>query len=256
LIRPAILSHLTATQIVMTGLVWLALFALAWGFGFTVHSLQRLAEYRAAEAVAAVRREWAIELHDTLKHDLVRMRMLTQSLSAKGSVDREVVLLDDQVQLASSHLSGLLGVLTDDTDASVRATLTRAEPEMTGPSVASSLRGERARLERAGFTVHATLDEGAVPVSASALLARVGREATNNIVRHGDPAGPVTMLLELTGAQAQLVLVNAAAGHDGHGSGLGLATMRDQVLSAGGTFRSEEHDGCWMTDVTLGWGRP
>ena len=256
LVRPAILSHLTVSQIVLTGLVWLTLFGLAWGFGFTVHSLQRLAEYRAAEAVAAERRQWAIELHDTLKHDLVRMRMLTQSLTAKGSEEREVVLLDEQVQLASRHLSGLLGVLAENTAASVaRASLTRAESETTGPSVASSLRAERGRLERAGFSVHATLDEGVVPVKASALLARVGREATNNIVRHGDPAGPVTMLLEVADDRARLVLVNASAGHEGPRSGVGLATMRDQVVAAGGTFRGEERDGCWMTDVVVPWGR-
>lgn len=109
---PGEAEPLSASQLVLTRCVWLAVFALMWGLGFTAHSLQQLAEYRAAAAVAAERRQRAIELHDTVKHDLARMRMLNPSMEAKNIGGDEVRLLDEQVQRAAAHLSGLLGVLS------------------------------------------------------------------------------------------------------------------------------------------------
>ncbi len=244
LVRPTLLHDLSVAQIVLTAFTWLTLFALAGGLGWTVHSLQRLAEYRAAEAVAAVRRQWAIELHDTLKHDLARMRMVTQSLLATGDANEKIGILDEQVRTAGTHLSGLLDVLAGHADVGGIASTGRAD-------LASSLRDETHRLQRTGFTVHASLDEAPIHPGASQVLTRIGREATNNIVLHGNPDEPVTILFEVEPDVARLVLINTVLAADGHIPGLGLASMRTQVEELGGTFRGEERDGCWVTDVTV-----
>ncbi|HNV11223.1 MAG TPA: hypothetical protein PKN27_07820, partial [Propionibacteriaceae bacterium] len=183
-------------------------------------------------------------LHDTLKHDLARMRMVTQSLLATGDANEKIGILDEQVRTAGTHLSGLLDVLAGHADVGGIASTGRAD-------LASSLRDETHRLQRTGFTVHASLDEAPIHPGASQVLTRIGREATNNIVLHGNPDEPVTILFEVEPDVARLVLINTVLAADGHIPGLGLASMRAQVEELGGTFRGEERDGCWVTDVTV-----
>ena len=110
----------------------------------------------------------------------------------------------------------------------------------------------RVALDTGKATVAVTsLDEAPIHPGASQVLTRIGREATNNIVLHGNPDEPVTILFEVEPDVARLVLINTVLAADGHIPGLGLASMRAQVEELGGTFRGEERDGCWVTDVTV-----
>jgi signal transduction histidine kinase len=84
-------------------------------------------------------------------------------------------------------------------------------------------------------------------------LFRVAQEALRNIVRHAG-AHSIRVSLATKDGGLQLLVTDDGVGfepRDGHGAGLGIASMRERVREVGGKFRIRSEPGAGTT--VLAW---
>lgn len=230
-------------SVVFTGAVML----MAWITGFTLHAISLDHDRRTAVMVDHLRSSIALELHDTVAHTLSLMAIRADRLLQKGADPAE---LDDIARSCREAIADLrrLMVLLRRNDAA-HATLDLVLEPLT-----TVLPVKEAQLRQAGFPV-VTMIEGelaGLPRTVSDTLAKLVHEATSNILRHGDPGGPCTILVAVREETAELGVHNRV-GERGSGSSspFGVIGMRERVESIGGHFAAGERDGRWAVTASI-----
>lgn len=126
----------------------------------------------------------------------------------------------------------------------------------------AQLADETARLHGLYVHVEAGLPPGFRAPELTLAVYRIGQEALRNVARHAGVTG-ARMAAAVRGEQLVLTITDGGRGFDpeatlehGHGAGLGLLTMRERAIQAGGAAEIRSAPGGGTTvRVTLPLGR-
>jgi signal transduction histidine kinase len=193
----------------------------------------RLYERSRELSVLQERSRLARELHDAVTQKLFSIRAHARAAA--------VLAARDPADLARVRSEiDVVGALGAEAHAELRAVIDGlAPPDLEAAGLAGSMRSYVVLAGRAyGIPVAFTAAElPALGTPVEAALYRVGQEALHNALRHAG-AGRVRVALSRTGRQVVLEVAD-----DGHGfvpqmpsGGLGLASMRERALAAGGVL--------------------
>ncbi len=193
----------------------------------------RLYERSRELTVIEERTRMARELHDAVTQKLFSLRLTAQAAAALLATHPERAARElDQVQrLAGEALAELRAVIVE---------LRPAELDRHG--LVETLRKHVALLDRLHpveltFTLDGALPRE-LPEAAELAVLRVAQEALHNAVRHAESC-TIQVRLTPTGRHLVLEIIDDGKGFDlvdAESRGLGLASMRERALSAGGSF--------------------
>ncbi|MGW7102687.1 sensor histidine kinase [Streptomyces sp. NPDC054838] len=208
-------------------------FSVAYGFSAwllkTVRELDRSREYQARLAVAEERLRFGRDLHDVMGRNLAVIALkseLAVQLARRGRPEAVEQMTEVQ-RIARESQREVRDVVRGYREA----------------DLAVELEGARGVLSAAGMDCRVEFEAGrALPAEVQSALGWVVREATTNVLRHGDArsclirlttgqgaADPVTLLVENDGAPA-----GAPSGPPGSG----LAGLRERLAAVDGALRA------------------
>jgi signal transduction histidine kinase len=210
--------------------------------------MQRVAaefEIRAAERGAIAR-----ELHDLVAHHMASIALRTGAAGhvlADGADPGAAEVLDDVHRTATGALADIRRWQAALRDPALHE-VAMVEPDALWGEVDAAV----ARTRGAGFTVTADIDRGITGLDAMARLTmlRVTQEALTNVMKHADPAGPVTVTIRRDAGGAALAVTSVGA-RAGTGGGHGIIGMTERITLAGGRFRAGDTDTGWEVRAWL-----
>lgn len=221
---------------------WIGLSALAWTVGLAVRGARVDERRRLTRQVARQRREIAAQLHDNVAHDLALIVMRVEQMQLAGAQSREdLEFIAETARRSSRQLRGLMGVL--------RVAHTPSTPMLRARSALQEAT-EQAQAHGIALTVMTEGDMDALPAVVQDTLARVLKEASNNIVKHTMGAGPASIMLAVDDSCVDLMCSNPTTKRQRR-PGLGLVGIRERVAAAGGHLDINEQAGTWITRVHL-----
>ncbi|SCL70308.1 Signal transduction histidine kinase [Micromonospora citrea] len=196
------------------------------------HLTERLADERAARAVAEERLRIARDLHDTVAHNLsvIAMKASIARHVAAARPEESVTALEVIEAVgreALVEMRGALGLLRANDD-----------PDLPVGS-ADDVRALVDRAEQAGIRVELTLvGEAALPAGIRLVVYRVVQEALTNVIRHAK----ATRCTVSVAVDADAVTVDVADDGTASGAtdatGYGLRGMRERVSAYGGSLHA------------------
>lgn len=219
----------------------------------------RLADsQRAAARLEDMRLEIAREMHDLVAYSMSQTALRAQRAATDASyppeVREEFMALESTASDALHELRLLLRTLRQTEPA-----LGRSIETSTGLGHAVTDLGEAIRvisddIAAAGFKVtYRCLGEARPSRLQATTLSRVAREMSANIIRHGDPASPVTVTLSLGPEVIRLVTTNGVGSAVPRlpRSGVGVLGMRERLAAIDGTLTTLAEDNAWITTATI-----
>lgn len=226
--------------------LWFVAYAVLWATVDLLKRTQEAREQAAAEQLRKQRHAIARDLHDTVAYELSLMSMQVQRVSIRGRVEpRDLDPILESCDAAITQLRGILTLIRlDRTDDRLQSAARRGLDEECRTSVD--------RLSRYGFDAEYTCEGSAdlLPPAAQWALTGVCYEAISNVIRHGDPAGPVVLRVDADpdGREAQLVLSNQILpGRPApRQAPLGLIGLHERVEAVGGRLRAGAAGDQWL----------
>ncbi|WP_052492509.1 sensor histidine kinase [Leucobacter komagatae] len=203
----------------------------------------RLEEARLISAELAVTQErlrFAADLHDiqghhlqviALKAELAERTIESNADYAAGQIGEIRLIAKEAMEETRSLVAGLREVALGD--------------ELENASEVLTLAGTKCTL---------SIDGSPTGAEAERVLAFAVREATTNILRHSE-ASTAAITLAASRGGYELLVVNDGVGGDQHGSGSGLAGLRERVIAIGGTLEAQAGAGATGTVPRLEMGR-
>lgn len=193
----------------------------------------------------------AWELHDTVAHDLSLISMNLQEAGIRGRVDaKELEPLLEACDAAISHLRGILVLMRLD------GSVDESRTDSIG-SLDQECRRAMGRLTRHGFVADYSSEGpvGELPQATQRALGKLCYEATSNVIKHGDPTGPVTMRVDADPGShaAQFTLSNTvlAGRRSGAYTPMGIAGMRNRIEAVGGRLHVGADGDQWLTMASV-----
>jgi len=187
---------------------------------------------RVLEIQEAERRELARELHDEVGQALTAVKIHLQSLLLRSDALRHVPQIEEAVRIVEDALAQVRGL-----------SLNLRPPQLDDLGLTAALRWYLDRQSRlAGFPIQLDADElpgRLAPVLETACF-RIVQEAVTNALRHAR-ARRIWVKLRFGGDGLQLTIGDDGAGFDvaarrvSSGASLGLASMEERALLAGGS---------------------
>jgi signal transduction histidine kinase len=193
--------------------------------------------------VAEERHRVARELHDSVTQTIFSMTLASQS--AAILLPREPSKADEQLER--------LRQLTENALAEMRLLVSELKPDaIGGGSLVEAIRRDVDRRQSDGLSVsfdvqEAPLEPDTEPLSAAeeSALARIAREALNNVVKHAGTS-EATILLRL-GGRPRLEIRDRGRGFDPQGapgdSGMGLTSMSERAAEIDWVLEMESAPG-------------
>ena len=239
--------------------VFMALAFFPTGILLRATEAARLADsQRAATRLEDMRLEIAREMHDLVAYSMSQTALRAQRAATDTSyppqVREEFMALESTASDALHELRLLLRTLRQTEPA-----LGRSIETSTGLGHAVTDLGEAIRvisddIAAAGFEVtYRCLGEARPSRLQATTLSRVAREMSANIIRHGDPASPVTVTLSLGPEVLRLVTTNGVGSAVPRlpRSGVGVLGMRERLAAIDGTLTTLAEDNAWITTATI-----
>ena len=184
------------------------------------------------------RRKLARELHDDLTPRLARLAIDAARLQPAGPDSGGGAAMHEELSRLSQDVHGLAY---------------RLHPTVLEDlGLADALRSECERVGKGqGLPVDLHIDAlpAGIAPAVTVCLFRVAQEALRNIVRHAG-AHSVHVTLAPKDGGLQLLVTDDGVGfepRDGHGAGLGIASMRERVREVGGKFSIRSEPGAGTT---------
>ena len=215
------------------------------------HQLMLMERLRQAQAElveqsrAEERNRIARELHDIIAHSLTVS--LLHISSARLAMDDDPA--DAARALAEAERLGRQSL--DE----VRATMGLAgpgHPHGISPPVPGigDLRRLVDQMSEAGVDVHLDADTAltTIPATTGSTVYRIVQEALTNAAKHA-PGKTVTVVASTRGGCVDVSV--DSTGSPGHGSGMGLASMRERAEAVGGTCTAGPGGGGWLVHASL-----
>lgn len=204
-----------------------------------VYALDEARETRTRLAVAEERLRFARDLHDVLGRNLAVIALkseLAVQLARRGRPEAEAQMVEVQ-RIAQESQREVRDVVRAYRAADLSAELAGARGVLTAAGIRCSVSGDAAG------------DAAGLPADVQSTLGWVVREATTNVLRHGNAQrcaialhrrdGRIVLTVENDGADPAPVTGSGAGGSGGPGSGgSGLAGLRERLAAVDGTLEA------------------
>lgn len=233
-------------------LFWIAWLAGAWVVGVVLRRLMDAERSAARQRLVELRQDIARELHDTVAHDLSMISLSAERARLAGSAS--TADLDRMRAAADSALQDLRTMLA----------LLRIEGGVVPPhgtisrlTLDSALVEAVERLRKDGFEPSVSIEgePATLPHVASDTLAKVVREATSNIVRHGRRGSACSLLVDIRDHDAEVVVLNLPDQErrvvERRRERLGLSGLRERLAALGGEFSAGMGAERWILRARL-----
>lgn len=188
-----------------------------------VYALDEARETRARLAVAEERLRFGRDLHDVMGRNLAVIALkseLAVQLARRGRPEAEEQMIEVQ-RIAQESQREVREVVRGYREADLGVELAGAQGVLAAAGIECTVSGEVAGL----------------PLEVQSALGWVVREATTNVLRHGD-AKRCTVAVQRSGEGVVLTVENdGAAGASGPG-GSGLAGLRERLAAVDGTLEA------------------
>ncbi|MGW2386498.1 sensor histidine kinase [Streptomyces sp. NPDC001658] len=199
-----------------------------------VYELDAGRETRARLAVAEERLRFGRDLHDVIGRNLAVIALkseLAVRLARRGR-EEAVDQMTEVQRIAQESQREVRDVVRGYREADLDVELAGAQGVLTAAGIRCEVTGEAAGL----------------PAEVQSALGWVVREATTNVLRHGDAErcvvavrvaeGRVVLTVENDGVSGGVVGASGASGSGGSGSGSGLAGLRERLAAVDGTLEA------------------
>lgn len=242
--------HISGIYFYFIGLVVAVGAGLIWGIA--VDGLRR--QRRASHArLDRLRLELVRELHDTVAQSLVHIAMDAHVASETPHTPPDVLAVLGRIaHTASSSATDLRELLSALREAT---SVTEPEPEpegITSPeSLEAEVRTQGRRLADRGFPVAVNVELAPLSAARSALMAKIAREATNNILKHAPQGSPCSLTVVANEIEVTGIFINEVRRVPRTHEGMGIAGMRERLGLLKGTLETACIDGRWTTTVRL-----
>ncbi len=229
---PAALGTAFAVLVTCGGLAFTSVFSV-WLLD-AVYELDEARETRARLAVAEERLRFGRDLHDVMGRNLSVIALkseLAVQLARRGRAEAVEQMIEVQ-RIARESQREVRDVVRGYREADLRL----------------ELAGAQGVLAAAGIDCEVTGDAAGLPVEVQSALGWVVREATTNVLRHGD-AGRCVVGVRVAGGRVVLTVENDGAkvgdgGEVSEGSGgAGLIGLRERLTAIGGELEAGAVDG-------------
>lgn len=197
----------------------------------SVYELDEARETRARLAVAEERLRFGRDLHDVMGRNLAVIALkseLAVQLARRGRPEAVEQMIEVQ-RIAQESQREVRDVVRGYREADLGVELAGAQGVLTAAGIACEVTGEAAGL----------------PSEVQSALAWVVREATTNVLRHGDAErcvvgvrvreGRVVLTVENDGAAG----ASGGGGGSGRSGGSGLAGLRERLAAVDGTLEAD-----------------
>ncbi|POX50038.1 histidine kinase [Streptomyces sp. Ru71] len=184
---------------------------------------ERAREIEARLAVAEERLRFGRDLHDVMGRNLAVIALkseLAVQLARRGRVEAVEQMIEVQ-RIAQESQREVREVVRGYREADLGVELAGAQGVLTAAGISCEVAGE----------------VGGLPAGVQSALGWVVREATTNVLRHGD-AGWCSVAVEVAEGRVVLAVENDGAGAVAGvgGGGSGLAGLRERLAEVGGTL--------------------
>nr|WP_202426438.1 histidine kinase [Streptomyces sp. HUCO-GS316] len=189
----------------------------------TVYELDEARETRARLAVAEERLRFGRDLHDVMGRNLAVIALkseLAVQLARRGRPEAVEQMIEVQ-RIAQESQREVRDVVRGYREVDLGVELAGAQGVLTAAGIRCEVSGETAGL----------------PAEVQSALGWVVREATTNVLRHGD-AGRCTVALSVTEERVVLTVENDGARATGGGGGSGLAGLRERLTAVDGELEA------------------
>lgn len=190
----------------------------------SVYELDEARETRARLAVAEERLRFGRDLHDVLGRNLSVISLkseLAVQLARRGRPEAVEQMIEVQR-------------IAQDSQREVRAVVRGYREADLGVELA----GAQGVLAAAGIDCEVGAQTAGLPAEVQSVLGWVVREATTNVLRHGD-AGHCALRVRMREGRVVLTVENdGVAGTPDGGGGSGLAGLRERLAAVGGTLQA------------------
>lgn len=234
-------------DVVPYGGIWTALFVFAWVLGEWLRRGRLAAEAQRQLALDEQRRLIARELHDNVAHALTMLVLRSESARHQGAGVLDADEVETACRLALADLRRMLEVLRSESVEGMSSSIATSLDEVVTAAVE--------RLEGAGFAVRTSVAEAGTirDVMVGSVVAAVMREAASNVIRHGSPEQPCHLMVDVSDARLEVVLLNTPApGAAPSGpTPLGVTGMRERLERVGGTLDARMGASQWMLRIML-----
>ena len=237
---------------------WVALFALVWVLGSMVARMAASARRDRQQALVLQRQDIARDLHDTVSHGLAQMVMRAERAKLAGGAgldDLDFIIATGSRSV--TELRAMMRLMRGEDDHAERQPSSQPGGVWRIASLGEVLRECVDDLTARGFGVSSVVegDLDRVPRPAADTLAKIARESTSNVIKHGDRSGPVAMLCSVEEASVHLVVTNSPAGARGRldVEPLGVLGMKERAAVMGGSVEAGMGASQWMVRASLPW---
>ncbi|WP_374106404.1 sensor histidine kinase [Streptomyces sp. TRM70350] len=191
-----------------------------------VYELDTARETRARLAVAEERLRFGRDMHDVMGRNLAVIALkseLAVQLARRGRAEAVDQMIEVQ-RIAQESQREVRDVVRGYREADLGAELAGAQGVLMAAGIACEVSGEGAAA--------------GLPGEVQSTLGWVVREATTNVLRHGDAGLCVVGLRVAEGRVVLTVENNGASGASGAGGGSGLAGLRERLAAVEGTLEA------------------
>lgn len=227
---------------------WIVAFTVMWAIGSSVaHALEIQKQARLADLMRQ-RQDVARELHDTVAASLTKLAMVAERAQLRGSASpADLELMADSAAASVQELRWIVNLLREPADLEHLSLIRET-------SLSSAIAEAETQLVRHGYrsNVNVRGEFGKLGELTTAGLSAVVVEATNNIIKHGDPSKPAFILVDISDRSAELVFINDARPEQSSTTTIdayGLKGIRERVSSLGGTVSAGQQQGRWIARI-------
>ncbi|OMG34203.1 hypothetical protein BKH25_08025 [Actinomyces naeslundii] len=204
-----------------------------------------------------VRDEIAKEMHDLVAYSMsqtvLRARLSAENLAYPQEARDDFSTLAGTGADALHELRILLYALRKKTDYSSSSDIEASRHPHQ--SIEASMRLVTQDLHDAGFQIECHVADGVnLNRGQTSILSRVLREMAANIIRHGDPAKPASLLISQNRQHIQLLSANSVRESRVAplpSSGMGILGMQERLAALDGALTTSNEDGTWLVSAII-----
>ena len=216
----------------------------------------------ATEQLSSIREEIAREMHDLVAYSMSQTALRAQRAAADPSypvaAQQEFAAIESTATDALHELRLVLRALRSNEDERTDHAGTTGLGTVV-LDLEESVRAVADDLSASGYSVtYQCRGDGHYTRLQAAILSRVLREMSSNVLRHADHDQPVTITLSQDAHKARLVVTNGvlSSHHRFPSSGMGILGMKERLSTVGGSLDTLTDNGTWLTSASIPLSQP
>lgn len=216
----------------------------------------------ATEKLKSIRSEIAREMHDLVAYSMSQTALRAQRAAADPSypvaAQQEFAAIESTATDALHELRLVLRALRSNEDEHTDHARTTGLGTVV-LDLEESVRAVADDLSASGYSVtYQCRGDGHYTRLQTAILSRVLREMSSNVLRHADHDQPVTITLSQDARKARLVVTNGvlSSHHRFPSSGMGILGMKERLSTVGGSLDTLTDNGTWLTSASIPLSQP